>query len=78
MLSGCLLSTLRASIGGAANSPLKLLLLVGFLLGFLLGVFLGAQLLSGFLLACGYLPDPAIAFDEFASGCLVMSLLPQR
>ena len=28
------------------------------------GVFLGAQLLSGFLLACGYLPDPAFAFDS--------------
>jgi quinol-cytochrome oxidoreductase complex cytochrome b subunit len=39
-------------------------LTVGFLLGFLLGVFLGAQLLSGFLLACGYLPDPAFAFDS--------------
>ena len=27
-------------------------------------MFLGAQLLSGFLLACGYLPDPAFAFDS--------------
>jgi len=58
-------STLVGSLAlCAAMMPVPAALTVGFLLGFLLGVFLGAQLLSGFLLACGYLPDPAFAFDS--------------